>query len=78
MGFSFFALWPIAVNFPEYRLLVSPVKRIFWNIPTHGTIAFYVSDNCQGNADWLLSIQPNGPSKSSKPNAPVMKLSIPI
>lgn len=36
MGVSFFALYPIAVNFPEYRLLVSPTKRLLWNIPTHG------------------------------------------
>lgn len=36
MGFSFFALYPIAINFPEYRLLVSPTKRLLWNIPTHG------------------------------------------
>jgi hypothetical protein len=34
-GFTFFCLFPISVNFPEYRLLVSPSKRIFWNIPTH-------------------------------------------
>jgi hypothetical protein len=34
-GFTFFGLFPLAVNFPEYRLLVSPTKRIFWNIPTH-------------------------------------------
>lgn len=37
MGFTYFALYPIAVNFPEYRLLVSPTKRLLWNIPTHGT-----------------------------------------
>lgn len=36
MGVSYFALYPIAVNFPEYRLLVSPTKRLLWNIPTHG------------------------------------------
>jgi hypothetical protein len=36
LGFTFFAVWPIAVNFPEYRLLVSPTKRFLWNIPTHG------------------------------------------
>ncbi|KAF1349477.1 hypothetical protein EJ07DRAFT_139711 [Lizonia empirigonia] len=35
MGVSFFALYPIGVNFPEYRLLVSPTKRLLWNIPTH-------------------------------------------
>tara|TARA_R110002003_G_scaffold54_9_gene4747 strand:+ start:13070 stop:13975 length:906 start_codon:yes stop_codon:yes gene_type:complete len=34
-GFTFFALFPLATNFPEYRLLVSPTKRILWNIPTH-------------------------------------------
>lgn len=37
MGFTFFALYPIATNFPEYRLLVSPTKQLLWNIPTHGT-----------------------------------------
>ncbi|KAJ4358201.1 uncharacterized protein N0V89_002780 [Didymosphaeria variabile] len=35
MGLTYFALYPIAVNFPEYRLLVSPAKRFLWNIPTH-------------------------------------------
>ncbi|OAG06918.1 uncharacterized protein CC84DRAFT_1088757 [Paraphaeosphaeria sporulosa] len=35
MGVSFFGLYPIAVKFPEYRLLVSPAKRFLWNIPTH-------------------------------------------
>lgn len=36
IGVSFFALYPIAVKFPEYRLLLSPTKRFLWNIPTHG------------------------------------------
>lgn len=36
MGVSFFGLFPIATNFPEYRLLASPAKRFLWNIPTHG------------------------------------------
>ncbi|KAF1944695.1 hypothetical protein EJ02DRAFT_452296 [Clathrospora elynae] len=34
-GFTFFCIFPISVNFPEYRLLVSPSKRLLWNIPTH-------------------------------------------
>lgn len=34
-GFTFFCLFPLSVNFPEYRLLVSPSKRLLWNIPTH-------------------------------------------
>ena len=36
-GFVFFGLFPLATNFPEYRLLVSPLKLTLWNIPTHGT-----------------------------------------
>lgn len=35
-GFTFFALFPLSVNYPEYRLLVSPTKHLLWNIPTHG------------------------------------------
>jgi len=34
-GTAFFALFPLATNFPEYRLLLSPTKRLLWNIPTH-------------------------------------------
>lgn len=34
-GIVFFCLFPLSVNFPEYRLLVSPSKRLLWNIPTH-------------------------------------------
>ncbi|KAH6491886.1 hypothetical protein HBI55_139880 [Parastagonospora nodorum] len=35
MGVTFFAVFPLATNFPEYRLLLSPTKRLLWNIPTH-------------------------------------------
>ncbi|KAE8823099.1 hypothetical protein PTNB85_10278 [Pyrenophora teres f. teres] len=35
MGVTFFCLFPVSVNCQEYRLLVSPAKRLFWNIPTH-------------------------------------------
>ncbi|KAF2875857.1 hypothetical protein BDV95DRAFT_562773 [Massariosphaeria phaeospora] len=41
-GVTFFALFPIATNFPEYRLLVSPTKRLLWNIPTHSEWAIKV------------------------------------
>jgi len=34
-GVTFFCLFPISANFPKYRLLVSPTKRVLWNIPTH-------------------------------------------
>jgi hypothetical protein len=66
-GFAFFGLFPLAVNFPEYRLLVSPTKRIFWNIPTH--------------AEWAIKyIQAEGtrvaattPSNITKPSAVPIK-----
>ena len=35
-GLTFFALFPIASIYPDYRLLVSPVKWLFWDIPNHG------------------------------------------
>jgi hypothetical protein len=67
MGFSFFALFPLSTNFPKYRLLVSPTKRIFWNIPTH--------------AEWAIKfIQAEGtrvaattPDNITKPTAIPMK-----
>ncbi len=34
-GFAFFCLFPIATKYPDYRLLLSPSKRLLWNIPTH-------------------------------------------
>jgi len=35
IGVTFFALFPLSANMPAYRLLVSPTKRLLWNIPTH-------------------------------------------
>lgn len=35
LGVMFFGIFPISTNFPEYRLLASAPKRLFWNIPTH-------------------------------------------
>jgi hypothetical protein len=65
-GFSFFTLFPLAVNFPEYRLLVSPTKRLFWNIPTH--------------AEWAIKyIQAEGSrvavTKAANPSAIPLKTS---
>ncbi|KAI5201902.1 hypothetical protein E4T39_05057 [Aureobasidium subglaciale] len=34
-GIVFFGLFPLGTNFPEYRLLASVPRRVFWNIPTH-------------------------------------------
>ena len=35
-GLVFFALFPIGSRYPDYRLLASPAKWLFWNIPDHG------------------------------------------
>ena len=35
-GLAFFTLFGIGSQFPEYRLLVSHLEWIFWNVPTHG------------------------------------------
>ncbi|KAF2811730.1 uncharacterized protein BDZ99DRAFT_508043 [Mytilinidion resinicola] len=65
-GVIFFGLFPLATNFPEYRLLVSPSKRIFWNIPTH--------------AEWTIKyIQAEGTHyvehATQLPSAPPIKVS---
>lgn len=35
LGAAFFGLFPIASRYPDYRLLASPVRWLFWKIPTH-------------------------------------------
>ncbi|KAI9857041.1 MAG: hypothetical protein M1813_008647 [Trichoglossum hirsutum] len=35
IGGSFFACWPISSRYPRYRYLVSPIKWVLWDIPTH-------------------------------------------
>ena len=37
-GLVFFGLFPIGSRYPDYRLLVSPAKWLFWNIPNHGEL----------------------------------------
>ncbi|KAL8869908.1 MAG: hypothetical protein Q9174_003920 [Haloplaca sp. 1 TL-2023] len=34
MGCVFFGLFPIATRYPKYRLLASPMKWLFWKVPT--------------------------------------------
>ncbi|RPA77364.1 hypothetical protein BJ508DRAFT_212834 [Ascobolus immersus RN42] len=36
IGFIFFACFPIASRYPKYRLVVSPLRWIFWGIPDNG------------------------------------------
>ncbi|KAI9820582.1 MAG: hypothetical protein M1827_004951 [Pycnora praestabilis] len=42
-----FGLYPVASKYPDYRLLASPIKWVFWNIPTH---AEWAIDNLQKQA----------------------------
>ncbi|KAF7875256.1 hypothetical protein EAF04_002428 [Stromatinia cepivora] len=35
VGLIFFGCWPISSLYPQYRLLVSPLKWAFWDIPTY-------------------------------------------
>ncbi|ESZ90497.1 hypothetical protein SBOR_9127 [Sclerotinia borealis F-4128] len=35
VGLVFFGCWPISSLYPRYRLLVSPLKWAFWDIPTY-------------------------------------------
>jgi hypothetical protein len=39
-GGLFFFLWPIASLHPRYRLLVSPIKWLLWDVPTHAELCF--------------------------------------
>ncbi|KAH8702004.1 hypothetical protein BGW36DRAFT_372015 [Talaromyces proteolyticus] len=32
---TFFLCWPIASRYPRYRYLVSPIRWVFWDIPSH-------------------------------------------
>ncbi|EXJ92108.1 hypothetical protein A1O3_00658 [Capronia epimyces CBS 606.96] len=38
-GVVFFCGYPIATRWPQYRLLVSPFRWMFWDIPTHAELA---------------------------------------
>jgi hypothetical protein len=63
-GFTFFALFPLSVNFPEYRLLVSPTKRLFWNIPTH---AEWAVKYIQAEGSRVAANTHNAPSPTALP-----------
>ena len=60
IALMYFGLYPIAVNHPEYRLLVSPAKWFVWSIPTHGK-------SCVDEVEpFLTTMQPNGLSSTFK------------
>lgn len=37
---GFFLCFPIASHYPQYRLLVFPLKWVFWEVPTHAEWSF--------------------------------------
>lgn len=40
VGGTFFLCWPISSLYPHYRMLVSPVKWVFWGIPNNAEWSF--------------------------------------
>ncbi|KAJ9602174.1 hypothetical protein H2200_013294 [Cladophialophora chaetospira] len=50
-GSGFFLTYPLATNFPKYRLLLSHWRWMFWNVPTHSELG-------------ILSLQEKGASKN--------------
>ncbi|KAI9812945.1 MAG: hypothetical protein M1826_002728 [Phylliscum demangeonii] len=55
VGAGFFGLWPIASRFPRYRYLVSPIKWMFWDIPTHAEWSFqYLRSKAQLRREELV------------------------
>ncbi|KAI4154111.1 MAG: hypothetical protein LQ340_001888 [Diploschistes diacapsis] len=54
-GGSFFLCWPISSRYPRYRYLVSPVKWMMWDIPTHAEWAFqYLRQHCQESREAMI------------------------
>ena len=40
VGGTYFLCWPIASLYPQYRYLVSPIKWVFWDVPTQAEWSF--------------------------------------
>ena len=40
VGGGFFFCWPLAVRYPQYRIVLDPVRWVFWDIPTHAELGF--------------------------------------
>ena len=50
LGVIFFGCWPVASLYPQYRLLVSPIRWAFWSIPTHAEHGFQYLQEHSRNA----------------------------
>lgn len=56
LGFGFFVNWPISSLHPRYRLIVSPLKITFWDVPTHAEASFhYLRDRATVAREAILS-----------------------
>lgn len=56
VGVTFFICWPISSLHPRYRLLVSPFKWAFWDVPTHSEWCFqYLQERGAIARDAILS-----------------------
>lgn len=54
-GGAFFLSWPISSHYPKYRHLVSPLRWVFWDIPTEAERAFlYLRARAQGARERVL------------------------
>lgn len=67
VGGAFFACWPISSLYPRYRLLVSPVKWVFWNIPTHAEWSFQYLQERSATARQAMLTKDTEEKDSSKP-----------
>ncbi|KAI9807174.1 MAG: hypothetical protein M1825_005892 [Sarcosagium campestre] len=55
VGGAFFLCWPIASHYPRYRYLVSPIKWVLWDIPTHAEWAFqYLRREAQAEREIMI------------------------
>lgn len=54
-GGTFFLCWPVASLYPRYRMLVSPIKWVFWGVPTNAEWSFmYLRREAQGKREELI------------------------
>lgn len=56
VGIGFFGCLPISSLYPRYRLLVSPLKMMFWNVPTEAEWCLqYLRDRAMAARETILS-----------------------
>lgn len=54
-GGGFFLCWPIASLYPQYRLLVSPLRWMLWDIPTQAEWSMnYLNQQCEQSRNIMI------------------------